>query len=277
MIKGSTIGGNSFTQTQTGIYTLGSATSNAYSPLVEPEILAWWDADTLSSGAVSSWADRAGSLALIQATGANQPTKSATAFTDMFGVTHPGVVFGGTHILSCAAFGGVVLGRTSLTMLISVQDTTTAAAIMVELSTNALSNNGAFWLAANDASSQHTLEPLGMGGPGCGPGTWRSTNNTAPLVDPGVIAIRYDLTTGFGSNVRELDNVALDGTQTATALLTTIPTMPNLPLFVGARSGLVAPWTGKIRDLIFLTGNADAEARVRVAAFMGARVGAPQA
>lgn len=248
-----------------------------YTPLDEPELLAWWDADTLATGAVPSWADRLASLALVNGTGAQQPTKSATAFADMFGVQHPGVIFDGGDILSCAAFGAVVLGRTSLTMMLSMQDTTTVGAIAVELSVNALSTNGCFWLATNDGGSLNTLEPLGMGAPGQGPGTWRSTPHTAPLTDPGVVTIRYDLTTGFGSNIRELDGVALDGGQIATAGLSPIATMPNQPLYVGARSGLVAPWTGKIRDLIFLTGAADAAARARVGAFMGARVGAPQA
>lgn len=255
----------------------GGSASAPYTPADEAEALVWWDADALANGSVASWVDNIAGLALIQATGANQPTKSATAFTDMFGATHPGVVFDGSDILSCAAFGATVLGRTSLTMMLTMQDTTTVGAIAIELSVNALSTNGAFWLATNDGGSLNTLEPLGMGAPGQGPGTWRSTPHTAPLTDPGVVTIRYDLTTGFGSSIRELDGVALDGGQIATAGLSPIATMPNQPLYVGARSGVVAPWTGKIRDLVFLTGNADAAARARVGAFMGARVGAPQA
>jgi hypothetical protein len=54
-------------------------------------LAAYWRADTLSDGAVASWADDVGAFALTQATGGAQPVKAATTCNGT-----PGVTFDGT-------------------------------------------------------------------------------------------------------------------------------------------------------------------------------------
>lgn len=59
--------------------------------LLGASLVAWWRASDLSDGAVSSWADAIGGLALAQATGDAQPVKAATSFNHAYaGVTADG-------------------------------------------------------------------------------------------------------------------------------------------------------------------------------------------
>lgn len=62
-----------------------------WTPLNLATTVAWWDAQSLSATPVSSWTDKKGGVVASQATGANQPTWSATAQNGK-----PGVSFNGT-------------------------------------------------------------------------------------------------------------------------------------------------------------------------------------
>lgn len=56
-----------------------SGASALWDPSKDAVFIAWWDAQSLSSSPVASWTDRIGGTVASQATGANQPTWSATA------------------------------------------------------------------------------------------------------------------------------------------------------------------------------------------------------
>lgn len=243
-----------------------------YTPLAEPTLLAWWDPTTLAAGAVTSWVDRKSGWSLGQSTALQKPTYATNAFTAPDGRTFPGVSFAGGQILSCASgFGAAIDPLSTLTMMCSAQDTTPSgtAAIVIEYTANGGTTNGGFWLAVNDGgvgdSVEWTLRGFG------GSGTWQSAANSVSLTDPGVLATRYDFSQLTGQTVRELDNWALLGAPFASGC--GADTFALDTLYVGARSGLVAPWTGVLGDLIFLTGAADKAARTRVARFMAPRIG----
>jgi hypothetical protein len=71
------------------------------------DLLAWWNADDLSTGAVTTWTDSIGGIAPTQGTAANRPTKAATSFNGAYG----GVTFDGTNdFLLVASTGALPIG-----------------------------------------------------------------------------------------------------------------------------------------------------------------------
>jgi hypothetical protein len=89
-------------------------------------VLAWWDAQdsaniTLSGSNVTNWTSKIGAIAAAQATGANQPTWSATAINSTAGLT-----FSGAQYLTFTATG-FPTGQNASTTLISADHTSSAA------------------------------------------------------------------------------------------------------------------------------------------------------
>jgi hypothetical protein len=76
---------------------MGGRAQAQWSPTNLPNLALWLDASDLSASPVTAWNDKSGnSRNFSQATGANQPTYSATAFNNM-----PGVTFNGSsHFMS---------------------------------------------------------------------------------------------------------------------------------------------------------------------------------
>jgi hypothetical protein len=74
------------------------------------DLIAWWSADDLVDGAVTTWTDSIGSLAPTQGTAANRPVRAATSFNSAY----PGVTFDGTNDrLRIASTGLLPVGTNS--------------------------------------------------------------------------------------------------------------------------------------------------------------------
>ncbi len=81
-----------------------------WSPTRLGQLAAWWNADDLVTGAVTTWTDRIGGLAPTQGTGSLQPVKAATSFNSAYG----GVTFDGTDdFLLIANTGSLPTGTAS--------------------------------------------------------------------------------------------------------------------------------------------------------------------
>lgn len=249
----------------------GIGGSTSFTPLsLGASLYAWWDADSLASGAVASWLDRTGVHTLANGTSAQQPTKSATAFTAPDATTYPGVSFDGGDLLSVATLGAVLDPLSAFCITLSMQDTVTGSGIVLEYGPTAFAGAGRWALVVNDSGAPaHSLE---FHSRNTGNGTWQSAVNTAPLADPGVVTGRYDLAQASGQTLRRLDGVDLAGSAFASACAA--GTWASETLYVGARTGIVAPWTGKIRDLVIYSGAATSAQITQVERFVGGRVGA---
>lgn len=241
-----------------------------YTPLDESSLLEWWAADDLANGAVASWLGRKGVATFVQASGAVQPTKSATAITAPDATQYPGVTFSGAKNLATADLGASIDLLDKITAIISAVGTNTGTTLrmIMEYTSNALSGSGGFFLAVNDGVAD-VLEMGARGG--AGNGVWRSTAGMVTLSDPAVVTAKWDLGIASAKSVLQLDGVDLTGAAVASACAG--GTWPSSTLNLGSRNGTASFWTGSVRDVVLLNGTDDAAARYRVASFVGPRVG----
>lgn len=264
-------------QRRPGFRGIGGAV--AYSPLadVDLDLIAWWSplsGMTLSGALVSSWLDRKAGYPLTAA-GALRPTYSATAITDIEGVTHPGVVFAGAQGLSCnnAALKAAYAGRAVCSTLMSAQADQAHSAdlqVLAEYGASFSIGTGEWIVAINDTNASSLETGVGYGGAGY----WRTSMGECPLADPGVLQINLFGAVN-GSTSRTLDGVEMLGT--AIAVSATVPSViGSQVLHVGSRTESTFFYYGALGDII-LCGSPTAAAARRARDFMGAQIGALQA
>lgn len=130
-------------------------------------LVAWWNADDVTTGAVTTWTDRIGGLAPTQATGSLQPVKAATSFNSAYG----GVTFDGVDdYLLVASTGTLPVGTTSGEIYSSLSNTAVDNVVRLAL---------AYGTSTIDASR-------GIGRPATHPKT-RISDQTNNLLDDGVV------------------------------------------------------------------------------------------
>jgi hypothetical protein len=253
------------------VATTTSNTLSAWTPLLlGSKLLEWWDANTLSNGAVASWAGQKGAATLVQGTGAAQPTKSATSIVAPDASTYPGVSFDGGDILSTADLGTAIDALGLVSVFAAVQDTQTGstAKIIVEYTATWSSGTGGFFLAVNDGIAG-CVEAGSRAG---GNGNRRSLADAAPLTDPAVVAAPFSRVVTNGVTGLYLDGVVLDGTNPLNASGGG-GTFASDSLHVGARSGGTLNWTGVLGQLVLTDGTETAAEFARTNAYLGVRVG----
>jgi hypothetical protein len=174
------------------------ALGGLFNPLSLPALVAWWSADDLANGAVSSWPDRISGLSLAQASGTLQPVRAATSFNSAYpGVTADGV----DDEMTCTSFGSIPTGATEGWMF-AVSSMTAGASLqsIVNYGTSAASSARRLVMSAGEAPqvSDSTVLISGTNSTANAPhvlaGHWVGTtengffNDTAFAGNPGTIA-----------------------------------------------------------------------------------------
>lgn len=122
-------------------------------PYYPDSLIAYWDYSDLTDGAVSSWADRIGALALANATGSQQPVKSSS-----------GVTFDGGDGLYATGFARTTY-PISFEWVVKVVDTNSANRQFLFAMRNSTNNiNGSLCVETNAAHSYAKLQMFGYTG-----------------------------------------------------------------------------------------------------------------
>lgn len=257
-----------------GFRGIGSAAS--FTPANYPGLgaLAWWSPTRgYDATTVSTWLDQIGSYAFTAA-GAARPTQSSTAFTDQYGLTHPGMVLSGAQAMSCSAAGlkaahGAVQ---SCTLIMALQKPNTGTYVLIEWSPDQSVVNGAWGVFGNNVNS-YSIEPnIHSAG---GNGIWRSLAAEAPFADPGVMSFNFGVS-AVGTSIQSLDGVQMRGTAIASAYGTG-NLCASSTLYLGGRAASSLFTTGSVGDIIIAGPNATAAALQWARAYVGANIGATTA
>lgn len=221
-----------------GGYADSAPIATAFS-MVATNLMAW-DAITLSATPVTSWVDVIASVAASQATPTKQPAWSATSSLN----GKPGVTFDGDDVLVATGAGPVLSGKTVCTITGVAVDTDTAVKVMIELTTNFVTQNGAIAVFTNDVGAGR----LAGGARGAGGNTnVYTTGNGSDFAVPVVFSIGFDLSVaGAGAVVF----IRLNGVSRAlipTAFTSTAGTLANASLHIGGRG--TTPTLGALATL----------------------------
>lgn len=206
-------------------------------------LVGWWKADAISGvdgDPIGTWPDSSGgSHDLTQATGTQKPTLKTGIINSL-----PVARFDGGDIIVNSAFD---LSATDKATVFAVLKATSAATAQVFLehgvNTNTTNPGFGFYIAGQTANNIQAAVGKAAGGIAA-----RSTT-----VSPGtvfnILAAVYDRAlTGAQQATPRLNGIAISVTDDATNDVT--GNFGNVSLNVGARSGVAAPFTGDIAELI---------------------------
>ena len=250
--------------------TLLSSSAASFSPLdLGASLYAWWDADTVSNGVVSTWADRKGVATLAQTESVRQPTKLDLIFTNSVGSFYPSVYFDSGDQLTTPDLGTILDPLSNVCVVVSAQDSAIAASIVMEYGPNGAAGAGRFWLVANETGQPG--ESVEWQTRNVGNGTFNTLTGTAPLSRSTVITGYHDFSASSGQTLRRVNGYDVTGSIIANACA--VGTFGNETLNIGCRAlNFVAPWAGgRIRDLVFFSGTLEQIKQVET--FVGNRVG----
>ncbi len=201
----------------------------------------YWRAASLVATPVGSWLG--GKYAEeFAAAGTARPAWSATGG----GVGLPGVTFdGGTDLMSCTTIGARLVGKSRVAAIMICKDTTGADAIPYEYATNAATSDaGSFGAYLNDGADGR-IEGFGRSDLATVSYGMRRTDATMPFTALTCVAIVHDL--GLTSAVESIINTGPAETLVTTSSGTSpVGALGNFVLNLGARAGVVAPYTGTI-------------------------------
>lgn len=235
---------------------------SAFDPSRDPLALLWWDPTTLSDGAVSSWTDRIASVAATQATGTAQPTRSATAI----GSAYPGVTGDAGDVLT-AAIGSVVGGKAGLTFTAAMVDSVTAVAVAIELTTNATTTDGGFFVVVNDGGAGR-INAATRGTSG-----YTARFAAEALSSVKVVSIGFDYATAGAGAV---PFIRVNGAvQSLTNQITgsAAGSAANASLRLFARSGPSVGWAGTLGDVVIREGVAQDAGLSAIESYIASRCG----
>ncbi len=251
-------------------YSVLGSSSTQFTPLdLGASLYAWWDADSINAGSVSTWLDRTGTKTLAQTESVRQPSKVDLIFTSSEGSFYPGVYFDSGDQLTTPDLGATLDPLSNVCVILSAQDSATAASIIMEYGVNAAAGAGRFWLVANEVGQP--AESVEWQTRNVGNGTFSTGLDTAPLSRSVVITGYHDFSASSGQTLRRINGYDVSGSVVANA--SAAGTFENGTLNIGCRAvNFVAPWTGgRIRDLVFFSGTFEQIKQVET--FVGNRVG----
>lgn len=237
---------------------LGLATHRRLSGLATPaqvaSAVAWWSASagvTQVAGAVSAWVDQIGALNAVQATGALQPTYSATGFNS----TEPGVTSDGSQYLQSVGIGNLPIGDTDHECWVRFVD------------------------AANPADGDTSRPAFGWGGSGSvsrdvrrtvvsGTSRMRAAFGNDVATDASVNALGKHY--ARSRRATTVGAISVDGGAETTAVLTTLATTSVQARIFNNASVTVTGWVGAISDIaVFATGQLTGADLTNMQAFFG--------
>jgi hypothetical protein len=189
-------------------------------------LVAWWHADDLADGAVASWAPRAGSLTLAQATGSLQPVRAAASFN----AAYAGVTFDGTDdYLTVEATTGLPTGTTA----------------------------GEIWLVVDKGAAVGNRVVLRYGGASAGQFRSVSLSASVGTITDGTTPVSFTMATFaiigafFGATQYGGRQNGTDLTPSGAATLNTLTTRTRMGSATGAGPGNY--WQGTIRHALVTT------------------------
>lgn len=233
----------------------------AFVPSDVATVLAWWDASQPATP-VASWLDRIAAKDLAQATGTKQPAQSATAIAGAY----PGVTCDGGDVLVCAAPG--LGGQTGLTAVLVATDAIVAAAILLELTLNANSNDGGFFISPNTGGAGRLAFVVR--------GTTGATGSyiTLDLSTPSVVSVGFDYSTAGAGAIPWARVNGSSSALTNTAAASAAGTSSTAALHYGGRGATpTAPWTGTTGHIVIRSGLATDASLDQIERYVGAQAG----
>lgn len=245
-----------------------------YSPLNDADLdaFALWDCSSgIDAPTVGHWLDSKNGFDAV-ATGTGRPTYSATAITDMFGVSHPGIVFNGANIMACSSgLQTLMTAANKCTLLIGGQGGAAGVQIVAEWGPSFTAGDGRWIVAINDA----LVQSVECGVHNATNTLWRSLVGQFPWYDPGVLTLKDIFGSIDGTSERKIDGVEMLGSQPL-GPMTVAGTFANEVFYIGSRVGLVSPFTGVISHIFVLGPDATDAAIRRAQQYIGNKIGAPQ-
>lgn len=221
-----------------GGYADSAPVSTAFS-MVATNLMAW-DASSLSTTPVTSWVDVIASVAASQATPTKQPAWSATSPLN----SKPGVTFDGDDVLVATGAGPVLSGKTVCTITGVAVDTDTAVKVMIELTTNFVTQNGGIAVFTNDVGAGR----FSGGARGItGATNVYTTGVGTDLAAPVVFSIGFDLSVAGAGAVVFIRINGVSRPLTTTTSASVAGTLANASLHIGGRG--TTPTLGALMTL----------------------------